>query len=53
MKATLLLLAILLTSCGSIKTTDRLIEDEFETYNQELRYERDVYRTALEECKGN
>ncbi len=53
MKHLTLLLVILLTSCATIQTDRDRLEDEFNTYAQELRYERDVFRIALEECKGN
>ena len=47
---TLLAAVLLLTSCSSTK---QITEDEFNTYVQELRYERDVYKTALQECGYN
>ena len=37
------------TSCSSSKD---IAQDEFDTYAQELRYERDVFKTALKECEN-
>ena len=53
MRIIIILLALLTLSCSTVKTTQERTNEGFDTYVQELRYERDVYRTALEECKGN
>ncbi len=51
MKTITVLLALLFLSCSTLKTTRDVLDEEFDTYAQELRYERDVYKLALEECK--
>lgn len=54
MKKLLVVFVVMVTvGCGSSKTANQRVNDEFNTQIQEVRSDRDFWKQQFEDCKNN